>query len=231
MPETLRLDPGEWIIREVKRHVNRIGLVKHLRQSLAQKDWTSFVEIYGLPGVVVIAPPKMPADKEREYRDAADIVSEGGSGYLPHGASICTSLGPRGDSPFADFLRFLTEQLVLAGTGGLLTMLTASGSGTLAGQAHQETFRQIARSEARRISEVFQKQFDAEVLRREFPGQPVRAYFELAANEEPEVGELIDHALRLHQAGFAMDARQLGEKTGYRINGLEASSNPGRANG
>ena len=110
-------------------------------------------------------------------------------------------------------------------------MLTASGSGTLAGQAHQETFRQIARSEARRISEVFQKQFDAEVLRREFPGQPVRAYFELAANEEPEVGELIDHALRLHQAGFAMDARQLGEKTGYRINGLEASSNPGRANG
>jgi hypothetical protein len=42
-------------------------------------------------------------------------------------------------------MEYLDRQITMVGTGGLLTMLAESGSGTLAGAAHTETFMQIAR--------------------------------------------------------------------------------------
>jgi len=134
---------------------------------------------------------------------------------LPNGSSVEFSDAPRGASPFREHLRYHEEQLILAGTGGLLTMLAQSGSGTLAGSAHQETFEIIAKAEALKLSEVFQKQFDAETLERRFPGQPRLAYFEIAANQETDVSTIVDHAAKLSQAGYRVQRDALAEKTGY----------------
>ncbi len=217
LPEEMLLDPRMWVIRETKRHVNRIGLIKFIRQNLSQKDWDAFIEIYGIPGVIIVGPPNLAPDKETEFATAAKDVAEGGSGYLPHGSTAQTSDGPRGVNPFRDHLKYLQEQLILAGTGGLLTMLTQSGSGTLAGSAHQETFDLIARSEAERISEVMRVGFDIEVLSGAFPDKPQLAYFDLAAGDQVDPGEVIDHVGKLAVAGYRVDVEEVSEKTGYRI--------------
>jgi phage gp29-like protein len=217
LPDALLIEPEDWIMRETKRHIDRIGLIKFVRQSLSQKDWDGYIEMYGLPGAVVIGPPQVPPGKEASYEEAAAQLASGGSGYLPHGSSIHFSESRAGAAPFAEHLRHLTEQLVLAGTGGLLTMLTASGSGTLAGSVHRDAFDRIARMEARQIGEVFQKQFEAPLLRRFFPGHPQRAYFQLASNDRNDAGAIVEHAVKLRQSGYAMDAAQLSEKTGYRL--------------
>jgi hypothetical protein len=217
LPADDRLDARYFLVRTHPRPINEIAIIKFLRQSLSEKDWDAFIEIYGIPGWIVILPPNVPLDKVNEYRDAAANVAEGGSGALPNGSDAKCADSPRGVVPFADRLRHLSEKLVLAGTGGLLTMLSAPGSGTLAGSAHMEAFRMVARSEARKIGELFQRQIDCPILDAVFPGKPHLAYFEIAANEDIDVDAILDHAVKASQAGYTIDAAQLSEKTGYTI--------------
>jgi len=218
LPEENLFDPQACIVRTVRRRINYYGLYKYIRSNLSTKDWDAFIEIYGLPGWIVTMPPNVAEDKVAEYLASAQDVSEGGSGALPNGATATCSNPPTGTNPFRDHMKYLQEQLVLAGTGGLLTMLAMpTGIGEGASGEHADAFATIARAEARRISEVFQKQFDAQFLAREFPGQPVLAYFEIAAQESVDVGEIITHATALAQAGYQIDPTELAEKTGYKI--------------
>jgi len=224
LPETLRLAPSDWLIREVKRHVNRIGLIKYVRSQLAEKDWDAYVEIYGIPGAIIIGPSNVMPEEEAAFAVQAQEVAEGGSGYLPNGSAVEFFEGPRVQSPFRDHLRYLTEQLVLAGTGGILNMLAASGTGTLAGNVHARAFEQIARGEARKLSELMQNQLDAPLLDAEFPGRPHWAYFELSARSTNDQVSAADNALKLAKAGYLVDTSDLSEKTGYRLAPMESDS-------
>lgn len=174
------LDPADFLIREVEDPINEIAVIAHLRQSMSQKDWDGFVEAYGIPPLFIELPPNLPAGREAEFQAQAEAVIGDARGTMPHGSKVQTVTPYQsGQTPFAEHIRYQDECIVLAGTGGKLTMLTESGSGTLAGGAHQTTFNEIVRAAALRISEVFQSQFDARLLARQFPGEPVLAYFEL----------------------------------------------------
>jgi hypothetical protein len=91
--------------------------------------------------------------------------------------------GAAGKPPFRDHLDYLDRQIVLLGTGGLLTMLTESGSGTLAGSAHSEAFKQVAQADAVLVAESFKRDFDAPMLEIAFPGWPVEAGFEMTVEQ------------------------------------------------
>jgi phage gp29-like protein len=65
------------------------------------------------------------------------------------------------------------------GKGGLLTMLTEAGSGTLAGSAHSEAFRQVAQADAVLVAEALRRDFDAPLLAAAFPGWPIEAGLEI----------------------------------------------------
>ena len=137
---------------------------------------------------------------------------------MPNGTKIHTvDSGARGQNPFAEHLRYQDEMIVLAATGGKLTTLTESGSGTLAGSAHQRAFDDITEAEAALISEIFQHQFDRPFLARLFPGEPQLAYFELAATRSLDPQDVINQALTLARAGYEIDPAELSEKTGYRL--------------
>jgi len=217
--EEALLDPRDYICMTHRRPINRLGLIKFVRANLSEKDWDAFVEIYGIPAVFVIGPERVPEGKEDEYKEAAENAASGGSGYLPFGSTVSSANEARGVQPFAERLEWLSKKLVLAGTGGMLTMLAESGSGTLAGGAHAETFAAIARARAAKISEVLQRSIDSEVLEAAFPGRPRLAYFDIAAEEERDVGEIVDHAVKIRAAlpGHQMDPEDLAERTGYKL--------------
>lgn len=218
LPKKYELIPDEWIIREIQRPINRVALVKYIRQNLSEKDWDAFIETYGLPGGVVTGPPNVPDGKEAEYRDAAAAIAEGGSGYLPNGSEYAANDGPRGLNPFRDRLDYLSEKLVLAGTGGLLTMLTAStGIGEGPADAHENAFRQIAKKEALEISERFQRDIDSGIFARLFKNRPRLAYFEIAADEETDPGSAVGHIVSLAKAGYLTSSDQVKELTGYDV--------------
>jgi len=211
----------DFVVRECARPIDEIGLIGLIRSNLAEKDWDGFLEIYGIPGGVVTMPSNVPSGKETEYEAAAKLIAEGGSGALPNGSDYKPNDAPRGVDPFTPRLKHLDEQLVMAGTGGRLTMLAESGSGTLAGGAHESTFNEIANGRAREISELMQAQFDVEVLEREHPGEPALVYFLFGDEEEEASTELCKNVLTLSQAGKKVETAWLSEKLGYPIEEAE----------
>lgn len=216
-----------FITREVARPINRVALIAFVRKSLSQKDWDGFIEAYGIPAVFVVMPPDLPEDKADEYLDAADQVTGDARGVLPAGSDIKTvDNGARGVNPFKEHLAYQDEQVVLRGTGGKLTMLAESGSGTLGGNAHSETFKAIARGEAKEISEILRKAIDAEIIERVTPGEQAWCGFELAANEEQDTKQVVLDVVALQGGGFRVDPAYVEEKTGYK---LTANAEPAEA--
>jgi len=212
------IDYERFLIREVDRPVNEIALIAFVRKSLSQKDWDGFIETFGIPPIFAEMPPNVPADQLATYLAMAQAVISDMRGALPSGAKIVTpTSGVAGTNPFEEHLRYQDELVVLAGTGGKLTMLAESGTGTLAGGAHSDTFRAIGKAEAAEISEIFQEQFDAELLIAAFPDQPHAAYFEIAAEDEEDIGALATTTAQFSAAGYFVDPGQLSERTGLTI--------------
>ncbi|MDP3850107.1 MAG: DUF935 family protein [Luteolibacter sp.] len=207
-----------FVSREVSRPINRVALIAFVRKSLSQKDWDGFIETYGIPAVFIVMPDNVPEGKEDEYLEMADQVTGDARGVLPGGSDVKTvDNGARGVNPFKDHIYYQDEQVVLRGTGGKLTMLAESGSGTLAGNAHSDTFAAIARAEAAEISEIFRKCIDAEIIQRATPGEDAYAYFELAANEETDPAQVVKDLVMLEGAGLETDQKWIEEKTGYPV--------------
>jgi phage gp29-like protein len=217
LPESHLIAPEEMIRLETRRPVNRIALVKFVRAMTAEKDWDAYVEIYGIPGVFIVAPDNIGEDKIAAFQEAAEAAANQASGALPSGSQVITTQEARSNQPFQPRLEWLQKQLVLAGTGGLLTVLAESGSGTLAGSVHEQAFRQIGRGLARRVSEAFQRQLDKPLLTRAFPGKPVQAYFELKARQEKNVGDFVNQVVALSQQGYSVSPEQVAQETGFDI--------------
>jgi len=212
------LDPARILVREVRAPIDEIAAIAHVRQGLSQKDWDAFVETYGLPPLFIELPPDIPHEREMEYQAQAEAIIGDARGTVPSGTKIHTiDSGARGQNPFAEHLRYQDELIVLAATGGKLTVLAESGSGTLAGSAHQQAFDDLTEAEAALLSEIFQDQFDRPLLAKLFPGEPQLAYFELAATRARDASTIINQALMLARAGYEIDPAELAERTGYQI--------------
>jgi hypothetical protein len=226
LPAANLLDPSEYVCLETRRPVNRIALVGHVRATTAEKDWDAYVEIYGLPGVFIIMPENTPDDKVADYLDAAEKAAEQASGALPGGSQVVTTQEARSSQPFQPRLEWIQKQVVLAGTGGLLTVLAESGSGTLAGSVHESAFRQIARGVGRRISQAFQISIDKTRCAVKFPGRPVQAYFEMLAPEFRDVDKAVENVVSLAGQGYRTPADKVSELTGYEVIDVGAPAAP-----
>lgn len=214
------------IVREVDSPVDEIALIAFVRKSLSQKDWDGFVETYGIPALFGMLPQGTPASEMDKWQELMERVVGDARGCLPPGGDVKTvGDGVRGIQPFEGHIRYQDEQIVLAGTSGKLTMLTAA-SGMNSGQAdaQADTFDEIAFAQAAQISEVMQSQFDAGVLGDLFPGAPQLAYFELASIEESDVDAEFTRAGAARSAGYKISAAELSEKTGYNLEEVEPAA-------
>lgn len=217
LPDTDRMELRNFVHLTCERHVDFVALFAVLRKALGQKDWAAFVEGFGLNPTIIIGPPGVAQEKAADFQTGAESVAEHSSGYLPNGSDVKYANSEKGQQPFAEYIKAQDADIVLAGTSGKLTMLAESGSGTLAGAAHKDTFDELAKGHAQRISEAFQRDFDRPLLAAEFPGKPVLAYFELCANEETNVGDVVKDVATLATAGYAVKPEQIEEKTGYEV--------------
>lgn len=221
------LDEGNFIFREIDDPIDEIALIAFVRKNLSQKDWDGFIESFGIPSIFIIMPQQVPQGKEDEYQDVAEQIAGDGRGTLPFGADVKTvNEGQKGEVPFEKHIDYQDQQIALAITSGMLTMLAESGSGTLAGGAHSDTFERVVRALCKRISETFQSQFDEPTLAELHPNEPVLAWFEIAANEEQDSGEFVKDVQNLSSAGYRVDPSQIAEKTGYLVSEKEPAPSP-----
>ena len=223
IPEDRRVNPrgkNPWIIHEVENSVLWIAILKYMRANQSQKWWDAFCECFARRGTIIIAPPSVGEDRYTAFRVDAENVARGGSGALPNGSIVTGTNAIAGAGmPFKEHMAFLRECLILAGTGGLLTMLATGGgiSGGAPAQEHGDAFKTLARRDAARISELLRRRRDRRILEAKFPGRPILAYFELDTEEPETVAQIAETAGLFNNAGFDLDADELSERSGYTL--------------
>jgi len=211
--------PGDPLFKSIGRHF--------FSKQLALADWDIALENGAIQSIFVIGPPGTTPEKEQEYLTLAENVTSNLRGYLPNGADVkVTDLAARSKMPYFERIDYADKQIVMAATGGLLTMLAQSGSGTLAGNAHSDTLVGLARADAAKISEVFQRSIDREVLKAFFPGQPTAVYFQFDLPQPQEtLGEIIEAASGLSWSGYRIEKTQLEEKLGLKLEMMDQMPN------
>lgn len=222
------IEPSEWIIREIDDPINEIAVIAFLRKNMSQKDWDAFIEDFGIPSIFGILGENTPAEQVETWLEQMEKVTGNSRGAMPPGSKIeSVALGSQGETPFKGHKDEQREEVVLAGTGGLLSMLTAPTGldGGSNASAHDAAFQAIAIAEAMEISAIMQAQFDKPLISREFPGQPVVAYFELAAIDDEDRAALGALIVQLHNAGMRLDPAELSEKLNLKI---EAAAEPAK---
>ena len=209
------IDEENFVIRVVDDPWIEIALIHGLRKNQNDRDWDGFCARYGIPSTWFTAPMGAQEEKIQEFQEIADQMAKDSAGVLPHGAEVTT----HETTQKGDVFKMKTDRhdsaIVLAATGGLLTMLTQSGSGTLAGGAHSDTWRELVSGIASEVTECFQEQLDKVWLTEKFPGQPIAAYFELDfPEEEADVAVIATTAKSFKDAGYTVQKAWLEEQTG-----------------
>src|ERR1035437_10086023 len=102
--------------------LNRICAVPYVRKNFCEKDRDAYIAVYGVPSVFLVGPPNVTTAKEAEYQAIAEDILSDGRGFLPNGSDVKFVNGGGTKPPFIERIDYLDRQLVLAGTGGLLTL-------------------------------------------------------------------------------------------------------------
>ena len=209
------IDMSAVILREVARPIDLVAMFLISAKEAAIDGWDSFLEVFGNPALFFKMPPGSSDDQRDEYATIVKDISSDGAGVYPDGGEIHTveTTAANADA-FSSRAEWCDKALVRRATGGLLTVLAESGSGTLAGSAHMEAFRQIAANDAISIAECINRQYVRRHLTAQFPGQPVVVYFHLAApvvnDRAATVNMLCQLAAQRWRAGDEAVSEELG---------------------
>lgn len=221
--ETLPLETDGLVTVVHDRPIDYPALSIYIRSALAERDWGRFVERYGLPPCTLISPPDATPEQAEEFRRAAEAAADGLSMSLPSGSQVSFAAEARGVNPFLEFVQHQQKQIVLLATGGTLTSLAESGTGTLAGNAQMDVWREIVRRDAELIGNALHRSIAIPYLRRMFPGQPIAAEFSLGRDAEPTPTEMFELAAKAVAAGYRISRDELSEATGYTLEDAQPS--------
>lgn len=223
----LPIDKRHWIIREVEDPAAEIFTFAHLKMSTTDADWDQFCDTYAVNPIFIEMPPNVPKDDVKYYQDTAERVVSDGRGALPNGSKPhVVSPGGAGESVFTERLRYYREEIVIAGTGGILTTLDGNtGIGKGPADEHGDAWLDIAAEIGGGVSEAIQDQFCAPILERLFPGDEILAYFELDKPEHSLApSAVLDDAKKAKDAGLYIDPEELSEKSGYTLREIQTAA-------
>ena len=226
-PDALTAEPGMGGMAEIPsgrlvtvcrpRAIDYPALSIYLRCALAERDWGRFVERYGLPPAILTAPANTTKEQETMLAAAAGDVADGRSGVVPNGTSINFATEARGTDPFTAFITHQEKLVVLLATGGTLTSLAEAGSGTLAGNAQMDVWRQIVSRDAAIIGAALDRTLVQPYLRARFPGRPAAASFALGADRDLSAEEVFEVAAKARTAGYVVAEADLEGRTGFAL--------------
>ena len=151
------IEKDNFIFIERARPVDYPIMSIYLRSAVGEREYGRFIDRYGLPPVSLTLPEIVDKDDVSKFTQAAQDISNGQSGVLPYGTSVSFAEGARGTDPFKEFLLHQEKEILRLCTGGTLSSLSESGSGTLAGNAQAQVWEELTERDADLIAEAITK--------------------------------------------------------------------------
>lgn len=198
-----------YLFRTVARPVNEVALLEWIPSNIVKADFRSFTEYYGDPAMFFIDPPPgtLAAEDMAALDDLADETLAVKRGRLPHGTEIITpDSGTRDATIFETYFRIANENVILRGTGGLLTALQAAGGlGNAAANVQDDAFDDLVAATKGEVETLIQKGIIAPWISARFPGQSVMVDFSLGKDAKKDLGALANIVRTLTAAGLRPD--------------------------
>jgi len=208
---------GELVTVERPRPVDWPVTLIFLRGTLGEMAWGQFLERFGIPPAVLTQPEGLTEEQVTRFRQAAQAFTEGLAGTVPHGTEVHFATEARGQNPFSEFVRHQSELIVLLSTGGTLTSLAQSGTGTLAGNAQMDVWREIVARDGTIIGNALDRGVAQKVCAALFPGKPCYIRFELGREAALTPADALDLAVKAKAAGYLLDRDELADAVGFAL--------------
>ena len=228
------IDPATAIIRVHQYPLLFSALWIFLSEDALQGYWDRNLYQESKRQVVII--PGQGVTKLDRWKENAEAIAKGESGWVHpgngEGAATSVTYPPasRGLPVYDSRATWLEKRWLQVIFGESLTTQSASGTGTLAGGAHQATKDDMVASEATEISRTLQEQFDRRVLTDAGllkPGETPQAYFLLTAEQETDAATEIELTKDAALAGFKRDPGEFSERTGMTLEAAPDAPKPG----
>ena len=189
--------------------------------------WDAFLDVYGNPSIFLELPPATGEQMARVYDALAKRIIGDGRGTVPNGSKFQTVETRQNNcDSFEKRARWCADAIITVATGGLLTVTAESGSGTLAGSAHMESFENLVAGSAASISAVINRQFTRRLLAAAFPDDPPLAYFSLAPEPADERMQLAQLLATLKTAGWQTTQEKASELMQMDVEPVPAAPSP-----
>lgn len=224
--EEVTADAGLVGVRR-RRAIDYPALAIHIRAAVGDGAWGRFLERIALPKPAVIMAPNATEDDRAAYVASAEETEDGRVSVWPSGTALTDFMGgSRGQDPFSAFVRHQDERIVRLATGGTLGSIAEAGSGTLAGGAQADVWREIVARDAVIVGAALMRGLVRPYLARKFPGRPCAVDFAFDPSRAPTAKESAELAATLRTAGWRVDRAELEEATGFTLE--EAPDLPAR---
>ena len=201
-----------------RRAIDFPALIVYIRKSLGERDWGRYIERFGIPSVDVVMPPSATEANKADFLEAAEKARDGLPAVWPNGSTPTTrGADSRGQNPFDAFIEYHNKMTVLMATGGTLTSLAQSDTGSLAGGAQMDVWKEIVSRDSAVISEALMRGLFTPYLEQAFPGREIAAEFAIGQDEAITPKDAASLAATLKQAGYLVDQSELEEATGFSL--------------
>ena len=176
-------------------------------------------------------PPNATEKDKPKFEAAADAAQNAQNIVLPSGSTVSRAAETRGQNPFLDFCNYQAKQILILATGGTLATLAEGDTGTLAGNAQENVWKQIVARDGTVISDALNRALFRPYLREAFPGRPIAVDFELGDEKTLTAAEVFDLAAKAKSAGWRIAQDELEEASGFTLERDEGNGEPGMGNG
>ena len=211
------LDPARVIIAEA-RAIDLPCMFLLCAKYHSTSGWDAFLDVFGNPSLFLELPPQTTPQMAQEYDAIVRQIIGEGRGTIPSGSKFQTvETGQNSADSFAARAEWCKKAIITLALGGTLTMMSESGTGTLAGSAHSDSLSRLITATARRISRAVDTQWAAPILRTAFPGKPILAHFTLRAEEERDTAAAAQLLATLAGAGYTVTEEQAEELLGFPV--------------
>lgn len=201
-----------------RRSIDYPALSVHIREAVGERDWGRFLERYALPKPAVFMHPGATNEQREDYLVGAAAVENGQVAVFPNGANMIDFAGgSRGTDPFNSFIEYQQKMILLLATGGTLTSLAQADTGSLAGGAQMQVWREIVARDSALIAQAVTRGLLVPFLEAAFPGKARAVDFGFDTATKPTPQEAANVAATLKQAGWIVDKDELESATGFTL--------------
>lgn len=195
------------------------------RMSHSEEQWDAFIDTYGLPNIFFELPAAMDERRALELDAIVKRLTGDGRGTMPNGTKIQTvETQQRDGTLFEQRGKWCRDAIISLVLGGTLTMETAPNSGTLAGNAHADSFAELCEGSAAGIGAAVDEQFLRPLLRKVFPNQPILVSFEFRPVDAEDAQQVAQTLATLKTAGWQVSPETASEMLGFEVEAAPAAA-------